>query len=300
MREAAVTVCNICGASVDRGADRRWRKDGYDILKCPRCGTFFRAQLPSADDLRQIYSGAYFLEESEESGGQGYKDYLGEERNHRANSLARLIFLEEHGRRGKLLDVGCAAGFFLDEARKRGWSGSGVELAPTMAAYARTQLALDVREEEFARFNGEPQTFDAVTMWDYIEHSTDPAGDLRRAAQLLQPGGLLALSTGDASSVAARISGRRWHLLTPRHHNFFFTRASLQRAVRDAGFEVVSAKYLSSRYSVQYLFHKLRTLADVRALRSASDALGRSRLGEVAVPLNLFDIVTVVGRRSST
>jgi hypothetical protein len=107
------------------------------------------------------------------------------------------------------------------------------------------------------------------------------------------------LSTGDAASAAARLSGSRWHLLTTRHHNFFFTNASIQRAVRSAGFEVLSATHLSNRYSVQYLFHKLRTLADVHLLRSAFDAVGRSRLGGVAVPVNLFDIVTVVARRAS-
>ena len=76
--------------------------------------------------------------------------------------------------------------------------------------------------------------------------------------------------------------------------------ASIQRAIRDAGFEVVSASYVSNRYSIHYLVHKLRTIKDSLGLRRASDAIGRSRIGEAAIPVNLFDIVTVVAKRTAT
>jgi 2-polyprenyl-3-methyl-5-hydroxy-6-metoxy-1,4-benzoquinol methylase len=289
--------CNICGASVRLGADHRWRKDGYDILECRSCRTLFRAELPDAGALREIYGPGYFSDPSGQGQGQGYADYEGEEPNHRANALARLRLLERQQSVGRLLDVGCAAGFFLDEARQRGWTVHGVELASEMVAYARGKLDLDVQASAFAEAKLEPGIFDAITMWDYIEHSTDPKGDLRRAAALLRPGGILAVSTGDASSIVARISGSHWHLLTPRHHNFFFTRDSLQQAFQSAGFEVISARYASSRYSMHYLAHKLQTLADWGALSALSRAVRRSRFASLAVPINLYDITTLVGRR---
>lgn len=293
----AARRCGLCGASADRMRDRRWRKDGYDILRCPSCGTHFRADLPTPEALLDIYGPAYFSEAAGDTAGQGYADYLGDEANHRLNARARLRLLERHARPGRLLDVGCAAGFFLDEARRSGWTVKGVELAAEMAEVARTRLRLDVDSGLFAAFESEPQAFDAVTMWDYIEHSNDPQGDLRRAAALLAPGGLLAVSTGDVASVAARASGSRWHLLTPRHHNFFFTRSSLERAFRDAGFDVLVSRYASSRYSVSYLLHKLRTIGNLTSLQRLSIAVGRTPLGRLAVPVNLFDVVTVVGRR---
>jgi len=76
-----------------------------------------------------------------------------------------------------------------------------------------------------------------------------------------------------------------------------FTRASLEKAFRRAGFEVLVAKYSSSLYSLQYLVHKLRTLADWSFLSSLARVIGDSRIGRVAVPVNLFDIMTVLARR---
>jgi hypothetical protein len=114
----------------------------------------------------------------------------------------------------------------------------------------------------------------------------------------LRPGGVLALSTGDAAPLAARLSGSRWHLLTPRHHNFFFTAATLSRLLGRSGFDVVTLDHRGSRYPLRYLVHKLRTLVPLRALDTLTGRLAQGRLGAVALPVNLWDIVTVVARRA--
>jgi hypothetical protein len=135
-------------------------------------------------------------------------------------------------------------------------------------------------------------------MWDYIEHATDPLGDLRHAHDLLRPGGVLALSTGDVRSLVGRVSGSRWHLLTPRHHNYFFAVGSLRLACERAGLEVLSARHPGNRYSLRYLTYKLRSmLPESRVVRWVGDAFAESRAGRFAVPVNLGDIVTVVARR---
>jgi 2-polyprenyl-3-methyl-5-hydroxy-6-metoxy-1,4-benzoquinol methylase len=295
--DSAVGSCPVCGGAVDRQADLRWRKDGHDIVDCRSCGLLFRADLPTDAELASVYGPAYFSSTAGDDGGQGYPDYLEEELNHRANAIARLEMLERTGGDGRLLDVGCAAGFFLDEARKLGWLVEGVELAAEMASYGRNMLGLPIRASAFSDVELEPHTFDAVTMWDYIEHSTNPVGDLGHARDLLRPGGLLALTTGDASSVAARVCGQRWHLMTPRHHNFFFTRKSLLEALRATDFQILSIAHASSRYSASYLLHKLRTLHDSSLLRTMADRLRRGRLGRLSVPINLYDIFTVIAER---
>lgn len=290
--------CNFCGAAVSVATDRLWRKDGLDIVRCTGCGLVFRASPPTAPGVAAIYGDDYFSSSAGDTRGQGYADYLGEEDAHRLNARARLDRLAQAGfRGGKLLDVGCAAGFFADEARRGGFEVAGIEVSATMARCARERFGLDVWQGAFLDAPLAEGSFDVVTMWDYIEHSIDAAGDLSRAAALLRSGGLLALSTGDAASPVARLSGRRWHLLTPRHHNYFFTEPTLRAYLAQVGLEAISVSRPPSLYSVTYLAYKLRTLADVALLRAAADFLAGSRLGQARVRVNLWDIMTVIARK---
>jgi SAM-dependent methyltransferase len=292
------TKCNLCGTPIRVADALRWSKDGFEIVQCPRCGLLFRAKPPSQLEIPGIYGIDYFVQpEGEDAGGQGYTDYLGDQDVHRLVARRRLQLLGRLGARGPLLDIGCAAGFFLDEARAHGWAVEGVDVSEPMADYARRELRLKVRTGLSESVEGSEASYGAVTMWDYIEHAVDPLRELRRARSLLAPDGVLALSTGDAAAPVARLSGVRWHLLTPRHHVYFFTARTLRMALERVGFEVVYAKHLGARYTIRYLVHKLRTMAPRnRVLAAAEDRIGRSRLGRVSLPVNLWDIITVVAR----
>jgi len=291
--------CNVCG-SIVRGAQAPvWRKDGFDIVRCPTCGLLFRRLLPTAGDLAEIYAESYFRRPADDPGGQGYDDYLREEELHRLNAAARVRRLAAFTPTGRLLDVGAAAGFFMDEARSAGWAVEGVDVSPEMSGFGRDRLGLDLRTQPF-RVEDFPQgAYDCVTMWDYIEHSIDPAADLAGAYALLRAGGVLALSTGDVDSLVARVSGERWHLLTPAHHNFFFSTATLRNASERTGFEVLWTGHPGARYSLRYLTYKLRSMAPKSAVvRRVGEAFERSAAGRAAVPVNLGDIVTVIARRA--
>jgi SAM-dependent methyltransferase len=291
--------CIVCGAAVDAKACLRWQKDGFDILRCPSCGLVFRAVLPELRELDEIYAEQYFRADAAESGGQGYADYVGDEELHRESARERLRLLARHIAPNGLLDVGAAAGFFVDEATGAGWSARGIDIAPSMVAWGREQLGARVELSTLADYDVEPDSLTAVTMWDYIEHSVDPAGDVNAAFRLLRPGGVLALSTGDVESRVSRVSGRRWHLLTPRHHNFFFSARTLGRLLESAGFGVVWRGYPGHRYTLRYVAHKSRTMIDVAPVRAVSRSLDSARLGAVRIPVNLFDIVTMIARKPS-
>jgi 2-polyprenyl-3-methyl-5-hydroxy-6-metoxy-1,4-benzoquinol methylase len=289
--------CPLCGTAV-RPDDVRWRKDGFDIMRCPGCSLVFRATLPTRDEVEAIYGREYFERAENDSSGQGYLDYLQDADEHRLNARRRLDAIERLAPgRGRLFDVGAAAGFFADEARKRGWSVQGVDVSPFMTGYARDELGVDMSTGLFQAVE-DLDRYDLITMWDYIEHSIDPVGDVRRAAGALEPGGLLVLSTGDIDTLTAKLSGSRWHLLTPNHHNFYFSTATLRRLLGDAGLVVVSARHSASYFSIRYLVHKLRTMLPWSSLLDrVADRTAASPLGERAVPVTLGDVVTIVARK---
>lgn len=294
--EWTAVTCPLC-ASIIGPDDLRFRKDGFDVVQCPSCTLVLRAVLPTREEVEDIYGREYFERAPEDSSGQGYLDYLEDAAEHRLNARRRLDLLEPLvGGRGRLFDVGAAAGFFADEARRRGWSVAGIDVSPFMTGYAREELGLDLETGLFQ--STDVQDCDVITMWDYIEHSIDPVGDVHRAAAALVPGGVLALSTGDIDTLVARLSGSRWHLLTPRHHNFFFSEATLHRLLSAAGLDILESRHRASYFSLRYLTHKTRTmLPSSAALDRLADRVARSRAGDRAIPVSLADIVTIVARK---
>lgn len=294
------TTCNLCRHDVPAQRSPVWTKDGFDIVRCPNCRLVFRRVLPAPTDLPVIYAEEYFRRPGDDADGQGYADYVADEELHRLNGALRARKLAALRPPGRLFDVGAAAGFFMDEARGQGWDVAGVDFSAQMSDWGRDRLGLDLAPGDFREVEVTDGSYDVVTMWDYIEHSLDPAADLARANRLLAPGGLLAISTGDVSSMVARLSGRRWHLLTPRHHNFFFSNQTLKLACQHAGFEVMSIRYPAARYSLGYLAFKLRSMApSSRSIRSVGDKVAASRAAQVAVPVNLWDIMTLFARKPS-
>jgi SAM-dependent methyltransferase len=293
-----ITVCTACQAELPTPLRVRYVKDGFEIAACPSCGLMFRKVLPAAEELAQIYDGSYFCSRLGDTRGQGYDDYLADAELHRRIARRRLDLLKNHASPGQLLDVGAAAGFFVAEATARGWHAAGIDVSEEMVQWGRSRLGASLLHTTLAQFGEPPGRLAAVTMWDYIEHAVDPRGDLERARDLLRPGGILALSTGDAASLVSRLSGKRWHLLTPRHHNYFFTADSLDRILGGLGFEIEYRGHPGVRYPIRYLTYKARTMIDIAPVRFVARATAQSGVGRNEVPINLGDIITIVARRS--
>jgi 2-polyprenyl-3-methyl-5-hydroxy-6-metoxy-1,4-benzoquinol methylase len=113
-----------------------------------------------------------------------------------------------------LLDIGCAYGYMLDEARTQGWSVVGVEPFPAAAQRAR-ELDLRVVPETDAALSEHPEGFDVVAMCQVLSHVADPVAAVASAATALKPGGLLFIETWRRDTALARVAGRHWHVISP-------------------------------------------------------------------------------------
>ena len=280
-----LVACVVCGGDLHPARVQ----DGFELVACTTCGMLMRHFLPETADLAEIYAPEYYAHRPEHP-VRGYADYIGDAERHRETARRRLALLACFAaRKGKLLDVGAAAGFFVDEARRAGWEAEGDAVAEHMAEWGRRELGAPLRTGDLRAVGGDG-SFAVVTMWDYIEHAIDPRGDFARAHELLGSDGILALSTGDVGSLVARVSRSRWHLLTPRHHNFFFNSRTLARLLAATGFDIAWSGHPGARYSLAHIAHK--SLPEFVAERVA-----RSRLARRSLPVNLFDIVTVIARK---
>ncbi len=234
-------TCPLCTADA---IVRHCSVTHFDVYRCGTCTLRFRHPLPDAAELRAMYEDARYHESVYfENARAGYREASPEIRIYR-RALDDLAALAPPGR---LLDVGCATGVFLDLARAAGWRVAGVELSERHAAYARGTFGLEVWQGDFLDAPYPPASFDAITMWDFLEHVLDPRAVLRRARALLKPGGLLLVFTIDTASLfnrlgdlLQRLSGggatRVLELLYDARHNYYFTREALRRLLEGSGF----------------------------------------------------------------
>jgi 2-polyprenyl-3-methyl-5-hydroxy-6-metoxy-1,4-benzoquinol methylase len=212
---------------------------------------------PTQQELTHFYQQAGYYKDS----ALGYADYFGQRASHERLAHIRLQRIERlYPRRGRILDVGCAAGFFLHVAQVRGWEPRGVELSAEMAAYASKLIGRPIMPR-VVDLDVEPASFDAVTLWEYIEHIPDPGDEVRRLVALLKPGGILALSTPNTTYWTAVHRPDRWREFKPPAHIGFFTSETLRRLLESCGLQVVALPHVFRRAPAHpYLFQRLLQL----------------------------------------
>jgi SAM-dependent methyltransferase len=250
------------GASV-----RTFAVHGYWILECSRCGHRFAELARDPEHVHRTYSDDYF-----EGGGAGYPDYLAEGALLRQRGRAYAVRIARYVTPGRMLDVGAAAGFFLQGFTDEGWTGSGLEPNSRMAAYGRTQLGLDVDVGSLEGYTP-PVAFDLVSMVQVVPHFYDIRRAFQVAADATRPGGWWLIESWDRDSYAARVCGRRWHEYSPPSVLNWFSKASLLAYAAGFGFREVASgravKWISGAHVKSLVAHTAGRSPLSRCIRQA-------------------------------
>jgi ubiquinone/menaquinone biosynthesis C-methylase UbiE len=290
--------CNFCGAddgvvrypsTIKQGEDGDWRAfrcthSGYGrhhpIVQCRQCGLVYTDPRPNGRDIVETYQAVedpLYLEERE---GRVLTF------EHHLKPLERLTGLPD-GR--PLLDVGCYTGVFVEIAGRHGWDAWGVE--PSQWAVEQAQArGLHVVQGTLDTADLPEMYFNVVTMWDVIEHLTDPCEALERAGRLLKPGGLLVVHTIDIDSLFARVMDTRWPWLMEMHL-YYFSRRTLRAMLEKCGFRVLSDRPQGRYLRLGYLMNRVGALAPLVG-RPVEGLVTRLGLRGLAVPVNLGDLFT--------
>jgi SAM-dependent methyltransferase len=254
-----------------------------DILQCRTCG------LGSADvsgfDPAAYYTADYFAGRHPD----GYSDYAAAEAVLRREFTRSVAFIRGYRPDGKLLELGCAYGFFLAEATPY-YNVTGIELAKEAADHGRRaglNVIHGVADEATLTRMGE---LDVIVLFDVIEHLQQPRETLALCERQLAPNGIIVMTTGDFGSPLARLMGKRWRLMTPPQHLWFFTRESMRRMAAGLGLTV---EHMDSPWKIVPLSLVLFQFQRI-AGRPARAFPAASSLG---VPINLFDAMRIVLRK---
>lgn len=217
-------ACTICRRSDPVPA---YTVDGWRIVRCRGCRHLYVSPRPPTAEIQAIYDESYFanpaFRATDHDAYFGYMDYI-RDRPHIQHRLAQVLDrIERHEWKGRLLDVGCGLGFFVEVAQIHGWDATGVELNQYAVGWAREHVSDRVFHGTVATIDAPDDHFDCVTMFDVIEHLPDPREELREIWRVLRPGGLLVLVTPDAGSIVSRALGDSWLEMkrAPEHLHFF-------------------------------------------------------------------------------
>ena len=144
---------------------------------------------------------------------------------------------------GKILDVGCSGGQFLNTFDPNKWERQGVEIDKDTAEFAKTQYDIPVNIGYFPEISFE-EKFDLIVIRGVIEHFSDPISVLKKCAEVLKPNGYLFITaTPVGNSFAFDVYREKWHLFTPLAHIHFFTVDLLSQILKTFGLSLIDQHY---------------------------------------------------------
>ena len=259
----ALDSCVACGGDALRPLPLVYEFRGrFPLVECDDCGLRFLRVQPAAEGLASLYDSGYF--QRDYRCGRSDVAYASEEA-FRAENDGLLDAFERLGpdpdpdsrfarvpparEPRRLLELGCAGGWLLRSAIRRGWQAQGVELSVEAAA-AAAALGLHVQQGDLLSAALPADTFDVIYMGDVLEHVPDCRAVLAEAARLLKVGGHLYLRGPiTTNSLARRLAlalygaaGRTIVLREPPYHLWEFTPGPLEHLFAAAGLDVVTAR----------------------------------------------------------
>ena len=281
--------CNLCGSNDletvydarkdlerDHALSDKFRASGDELLtlplvRCRRCSLLFVNPRHRASDMLDGYAAG---------ADPAYVSQMDARVRTFAGTIDAITRLRPS--RGRILDIGTAAGAFLKAAADAGWDATGIEPNGWLAAWGRDRYGVDIRVGSIDEVDLPRQNFDVVTLWDVIEHTPDPMHVLRRVHDLLVPGGLLIVNYPDIGSWIGRLMGRRWPFLSSVHL-YYFTRPTITAALDKAGFDTLEIRPHYQRLGLGYIVERGSVVSG--ALSRAGGALVSAlRIGEREVP----------------
>jgi len=232
----------------------------FDITKCSQCQLVYLNPQPSSEELEK-----YYLQDEYYSYGEVFKEDQGQlnliervkkmfrkqifltygSNNHNIfQELKKFIYFPFKRRfggipafinKGKLFDVGCGDGLFINELKSLGWFVYGLEIDQEVVKRAQGS-GLDVYCGRFEDFDFNSQKYDVVRLWHVLEHFKNPNFNLRKILSILKPGGQIILGIPNVNSLYSRIFKQDWSGLDVPRHLYHFSPQTIKKILVECGY----------------------------------------------------------------
>ena len=275
------TVCPLCGSKKERFL---FLKESFRIVECRDCSLVYVNPRMSKQALEKAYnvnkiSPMDYYQESE----FGDKKAFGK----------RLKLIERFTKcKGKMLDVGCNVGTFLEVAKESGWDCFGIDVNKGVADdCAKRGIKFFATTIEKAKFKKE--FFDVVILNDVLEHVHKPVKFMQSVCKLLKKGGIVFLVTPNIKSLTAKVLRKRWHHLKPDEHLTYFSLNTLKVLLKKQKLDILLWKHVSRDRSFGIIFNKAASFGFAPDLNRFIP----KDLQRITFPLNTFDELCIVAKK---
>ncbi len=241
--------CAVCGSADNKFL---YTIKNFNIVQCTSCSFVYVSPRISNEDLPSLYTTNYFNNSS-----FGYEEYelTADLRIKNFAHWYSVVKPYTAKDKGNALDIGCAAGYFLEILKADGWNIQGIELDQAMIEKLK-QKNIPAYEKTFEEFPADKK-YKLITLFDVLEHLPDTQGSLKKLASILDDGGVIALITPDYNSKQRKFFGKKWFQFKPHEHIHYFSPDTLKRAIEPYGLTVLHHENGGQFADVDFLLNRL-------------------------------------------
>lgn len=229
--------CNLCGSRDHKAIiySKDYTFPGtekFQVVKCLTCGLVFINPRPTDDEMGRYYPDKYY---------DRYEELKDESE---AIQNKKIKIVERIKKSGRILDAGCGKGYFLHNIQNKGWDVSGIEISAGAAGYARDILGIkNIYQQDILKVSLTADYFDVITLWNVIEHLSNPLQALKKAHALLKDDGVLIINCPNFNSILRVAFGDKWYQLDAPRHLYHFTPETLRQMLKISGFKIKKIDY---------------------------------------------------------
>lgn len=251
------------------------------LLKCLNCGFVWANLDISEKEIVKIYDDNYFF------GGE-YADYLQEKPALQKNFKRNLRIISKFVPSGRLLEIGCAYGFFLDLARQQ-YEVQGIDINENACKYAREQLNLDVVCGDFLEIEFKESYYDIIVSWATLEHLKNPHLYIEKVSHLLKKKGIFACTTCDIDSFLSKIRKSKWRVIHPPTHLNYYSIATLKKLFAKYNMDEIYTSRIGQYRTINSVLYKIFT--QYPCFYKFYSMLKKLELDKWCFYLNTFDVI---------
>lgn len=242
--------CPVCNS--DNNIDF-WHNETIKTFKCLNCDVLFQDFLTVKDKLDKMYNQDYYIpwginiDKISDSAEMVKKKTFNQ----------KLKIISGYCKPGKILDIGCANGFFLELAKENNWDPYGLEINSFAVKLARQKLGDRIIEGDINKLIDKKEYFNVVTLFDVIEHMSAPGLALKKIHEIIKTNGILVIVTPNWRSLSGKLLKSRW-MNFKIEHLFYFSKFSLGYLLEKAGFEIIFKRANSKKLNLSYINNQFR------------------------------------------